>query len=405
MVGLFPALSETFILNQITGLIERGCRVDIFAQEIGDVKKAHPDVTKYKLMDKVHYRNLAPKNYIQRFLNAITLVGANIFKKPLVILKSLNFFKYGRKAASLRLLYEVIPYISKEPYDIIHCHFGPNGLIGVRIREIGAINGKLITTLHGWDVNVVPTIYGNSFYRDFFDKVELCTVSSDFIRDRIKLLGCKEEKIIKLPVGVHAKKISFSPKQIQKNEPVRVLTVARLTEVKGIPYSLKAMAKVFEQFDNVTYTIAGDGPMREALESLAGQLGIKSKVRFLGLLQENKIIELYKQSHIFVLSSVVGHDGAEEGQGLVLLEAQAAGLPVIATKVGGIPESVLDGKSGFLVPQRDIDSLIERLIYLISHPRIWIELGKAGRTHVKENYDIDILNNRLVEIYERLLND
>jgi colanic acid/amylovoran biosynthesis glycosyltransferase len=92
-----------------------------------------------------------------------------------------------------------------------------------------------------------------------------------------------------------------------------------------------------------------------------------------------------------------------EGQGVVLLEAQAYGLPVVATHHSAFPETVADDRSGFLVPERDVDALAERIIYLLEHPEIWPKMGRAGRAHVEANYDINKLNDRLVEIYQELL--
>jgi len=146
-----------------------------------------------------------------------------------------------------------------------------------------------------------------------------------------------------------------------------------------------------------------DGPLRGKLKNLTKQLGISGHVRFLGAKTRDQIIKLYSKAHIFMLSSIRNQNGSEEGQGLVLLEAQSVGLPVVATRVGGIPESVVDGKSGFLVPERDVDALAEKLIYLIEHPEIWPEMGRAGRAFVEINYDINKLNDRLVEIYQQLL--
>ena len=94
----------------------------------------------------------------------------------------------------------------------------------------------------------------------------------------------------------------------------------------------------------------------------------------------------------------------KRGQGLVLLEAQAMGLPVISTLHNGIPDSVLDGQSGFFVPEKDINALAERLEYLIEHHELWPEIGRAGRRYVEENFDIHKLNDRLIKIYQQLLN-
>jgi colanic acid/amylovoran biosynthesis glycosyltransferase len=115
--------------------------------------------------------------------------------------------------------------------------------------------------------------------------------------------------------------------------------------------------------------------------------------------------KLFQEADIFVLTSVKATDGDMEGQGLVLQEAQAVGLPVLSTLHNGIPEGVIDGKSGFLVPERDVDALTERLQYLIEHPELWPEMGRCGRKFVEVKYDIKMLNSKLVRIYDALLTD
>ena len=123
----------------------------------------------------------------------------------------------------------------------------------------------------------------------------------------------------------------------------------------------------------------------------------------MGFKTHDELQQLYADAHIFILSSVTSADGDKEGQGLVLQEAQAMGLPVLSTLHNGIPDGVLDGESGFLVPERDVDALAQKLNYLIEHPELWSEMGKAGRAFVEENFNIDKLNDRLVEIFQSLL--
>jgi len=403
IINEFPILSETFILNQITGLIDRGHKVDIYAQHPGNTSKIHPEVLKYRLLERTYYDVSVPHNLFKRLLKAIWLIIANFHKSPFVILRSLNIFKYGRKAASLRQLYEVIPFLGHRRYDIIHAHFGFIGLKAGRMRELGAIQGKIVATFHGYDVNVLPRLHGNSYYEKLFQEVDLYTINSDFMEQRIKSLGADAEKMVKLPVGVNTRKLAFTKRQLGSDGEIIILTVGRLVEVKGIEYSIRAIAQIVPKFPNVLYQIVGEGPLREELRSVAEQLGVSEHVKLLGARTTEQVVNLYNNAHIFILSGVVGRDGAEEGQGLVLLEAQAAELPVIASHVGGIPESVVDGESGFLVPERDVDALAEKLIYLIEHPEIWSEMGRAGRAHVEANYDINKLNDRLVEIYRELL--
>ena len=120
-------------------------------------------------------------------------------------------------------------------------------------------------------------------------------------------------------------------------------------------------------------------------------------VHFLGPQEQMQVVQTLGQSHIFLLPSIA------EALPVVLMEAQAVGLPVIATIVGSTDQVIVDGKSGFLVPSRDESALAERLQYLIEQPGIWPEMGRAGRKFVEEQYDIKKLNNRLVEIFQALL--
>ncbi len=402
IVSAFPTLSETFILNQITGLIDRGHEVDIFAGYNPNEEKTHPAVEKYQLMEHVYYFNM-PVNKIKRVLKGVGLLVMNFRKAPARLLRTLNVFKYGKDALSLRLLYAVIPFLGKEQkYDIIHCHFGPNGSLGVLLYEIGAVKGKIITTFHGYDVNVIKQ---NDPYSHLFRLGHLFTVNTNFTKEKAIELGGPPEKILKLPVGLPLDTFHFKQRVIQPGNDIKILTVARLVEKKGLEYSIRAVAKIVGEHPDwsIRYLIAGSGPLEGKLKSLISELEIGNRVKLLGPCTQNEIKKLYQESHIFILSSVTAENGDREGQALVLQEAQAVGLPVLSTLHNGIPEGILDGKSGFLVPERDVDALAERLEYLIEHPEIWPEMGKAGRKFVEEHYDINKLNNRLVEIYQKLL--
>jgi colanic acid/amylovoran biosynthesis glycosyltransferase len=204
-------------------------------------------------------------------------------------------------------------------------------------------------------------------------------------------------------VGLDIKKFSFVGRKSNLTDGIKVLTVGRLVEKKGLVYSIKAVAKVLKTYPNLQYQIVGDGTLKRQLHALIIRLGIEDKVKLLGWMNQDEVRELYEKAHIFVLPSVTARNGDQEGQGLVLQEAEAMGLPVISTLHNGIPEGVLDGQSGFLVGERDVDALANKLQYLIEHPEIWLEMGLAGRKFVEKHYDIEKLNDRLVEIYLKLL--
>src|SRR5262249_49503792 len=149
------------------------------------------------------------------------------------------------------------------------------------------------------------------------------------------------------------------------SETFRILTVARLFEKKGYEYSVRAVAKVAATVPNLEYLLVGDpnGPAAPRIRELIRELKMEDKIRILGTRTREQLIEMYQQCHIFILASVTAADGDEEGQGLVLQEAQASGLPVVATRHNGFPESLLDGETGFLVPERDADVLANRILF------------------------------------------
>ncbi len=409
LVDQFPSLSETFILNQIIGLIDRGHEVDIYPDKPSKIAQIPSEVTRYRCQERTYYVQW-PNNRFWRLFKATGLLVGNFYKNPGVLLRSLNIFKYnfsknGEQAAILKLFYSSIPFLNQQPYDIIHCHYGRNGIRGALLRDIGVLKGKLITTFHGYDVNSYPNQYGSQIYQPLFQTGDLYTVNTMFTAGKAVALGCPENKIVRLPVGVNLSNYNFQERSLRDGEPVNIITVARLVEKKGIEYSIRAVGKLHSKYARIKYCIVGEGPLRESLERLISELDIGDIVKLLGAKTQQELLELYAQSHIFVLSSVTAANGDQEGQGLVLQEAQATGMPVLSTIHNGIPDGILDGKSGFLVPERDVDALADRLDYLISHPHVWAKMGRVGRSHVEANYDIEKLNDRLVEIYQMLLSE
>ncbi|MBW4557402.1 MAG: glycosyltransferase [Trichormus sp. ATA11-4-KO1] len=403
IAGQFPVISETFILNQITGLIARGHEVHIYASKPEDTSKVHPNVEKYQLLRQTHYTPTIPENYLWRFLLGMMLLLVNFPKAPLVLLRSLNFFKYRKRAVSLRLLYEVIPFLKSQPYDIIHCQFGLFGLHGMVYRDIGAIKGKLITSFRGFDISKYLQEKGEDVYNPLFVKGDFFLTNCEFFRQRAIKIGCDENKIVVHGSGIDCSQFPFKPRQLSSDGKIRIATTGRLVEKKGIEYGIRAIAKVAKIHANIEYNIIGDGILKELLQQLIEDLDIADKVKLLGWKNQPEIIEILNQTHIFIASSVTAADGNQDAPVNTLKEAMAMGLPVIGTRHGGIPELIQDGISGFLVAERDADAIAEKLSYFIEHPEIWAQMGKSGRAYVEKHYDMNTLNDELVTIYQQVL--
>ncbi|AOX00994.1 colanic acid biosynthesis glycosyltransferase WcaL [Moorena producens PAL-8-15-08-1] len=404
-VGHFPILSETFILNQIAGLIERGHQVDIYALQgdTADKSKVHPIVEKYKLIQKTYYAPTIPKNPIVRWLKCFYLLLANLDKKSWKLLPFFNIFKYGKDGISSRLIYQAVPLLPSKSYDIIHCQFGTFGLSGLFFRKIGLIQGKLVTIFRGHDISRAIQEYGDHVYDQLLSTGDFFLANCEFFRGRVLKLGCPEQKIVVHGSGIDCRKFAFTPRKLPADGKVRIVTTGRLVEKKGIEYCIKAVAKLSNTNQNIEFSIVGDGPLRQQFEQLIKELKIYNLVKLLGWKQQQELVKILDNSQIFLAPSVTAADGNQDAPVNTLKEAMAMGLPVISTFHGGIPELVEDGVSGFLVPERDADAIADKLSYLIEHPEIWPEMGKAGRARVEEKYDMEKLNDELVFIYQELL--
>ncbi|MEO1761671.1 MAG: glycosyltransferase [Cyanobacteria bacterium J06629_18] len=409
IVDRFPLLSETFVINQITGLIERGHEVHIYGRKTND-NKLHPDVEKYKLIERTHYLHEIPKNYLGRLFNVLYLFAKNFSQAPLVLLRSLNIFKYGKRAACLRLFYSTLPFIDAPKYDIIHCQFGrqaickfgPYSYEGLVLREIGAVEGKLLTTFRGYDISWYLHQYGENVYDGLFEKGDFFYTNCEFFRQRVIQLGCDEQKIVVHGSGINCSRFTFKARYPDASGLIRIATTGRLVEKKGIEYAIRAIAEVAKVYPNVEFNIIGDGELKERFLQIIQELEITDKVNLKGWRNQKEIISILDETHIFIAPSVTASDGNQDAPVNTLKEAMAMGLPVIGTLHGGIPELVEDGISGFLVPERDEKAIAQKLIYLIEHPEIWEKMGLSGRKKVETHYDTDKLNSELVEMYQQI---
>jgi colanic acid/amylovoran biosynthesis glycosyltransferase len=400
ILGDFPKLSETFILNQITGLIDRGQDVDIYSSKRGDFSVVHEEVKSYGLLKRVHYTPELPNCKLVRLLKA-AYIGSRAFTSNCKgILRSLNVFKYHREAASLRLLYFISPWGGRD-YDIIQCHFGPTGFDGLRVRELVCRNSRIVVSFHGYDMSSYLRSAPAGTYRRMLESIDCALPVSDYWRDKLISLGCSRDKIVVHRMGVDCQKLTFVPRSLSQGLPIRMLTVARLVEKKGLQYAIRAVAQLKDQ--NIEYFIIGDGPLRDECTGLIKQLGAERTIHLLGSKTQEQVQQLLSTSHLYLSPSVTASDGDQEGIPVSLMEAMASGLPVVSTFHSGIPELVKHETTGYLVPERDVQTLAYRLEYLIRHPEIWPDMGRAGRNHVELHYNVHKLNDRLVDIYNLLL--
>ncbi len=399
LVNEFPCISETFILDQITGLLELGHKVHIFAYgKANNIQKQHAVISKYGLLNKAEYFAPIPEDRLTRLWKFSRIFLRQILRHPIWLLRCLNFRKYG-VYESLNHLFLFEPLMD-ETYDVIHCQYGPIGKSWVYLKEI--MDVKIFTSFRGYDLTKFvhenhPSVYGELFKRgDVF--LPVCNHFSE----RLQEFGCPKERLHVLHSGVDVSKYQYKERTFDFQREIKLLSVGRLVEKKGIQYAIYAIEKLVKKYPNVHYTIVGTGKIEHELKQLTQSLRLEDNIHFIKNLVDEEMKEIYYQSQIFILPCVQAQDHDQEGIPNVLKEAMATGLPVISTRHSGIPELIEDGKSGFLVPERDIKGLVSKCEYLISHPQRCAEMGRAGRRFVEENFDILKLNQRLVELYQSL---
>jgi colanic acid/amylovoran biosynthesis glycosyltransferase len=336
-------------------------------------------------------------------MKGFAYIIVNFHKNRIAILNSLNPLIFGKEALSLRILYQVIPFIGRGSYDIIHCHFGYLAVLGVNLKASRAFNGPVVTTFRGHDISKYVQDHGAHVYDTIFERGDLFLCVSEEIKETLIKLGLNTHKIIIHRSGVDISKSNFRTHNSRIGDKLEILTIARLVEKKGVEYGIRAVAKVLKKYQNIKYRIAGDGSLRTFLQKLIDELNICCNVQLIGWQSQDQIVKLLQESSLLLAPSVTSQTGDREGIPGVIMEAMAWGLPVISTNHSGIPEVIKDGENGLLVPERDIDALAEKLEYLIEHPERCDEISRSGRRFVEKYYDIDKLNDRLVEIYQGLL--
>lgn len=398
LVNSFPSISEKFILNHIAAEIISGADITVFAAHKGGEHIHHSLYDKFNMERKTVFLNI-PRSVIKRLLLSPLLFFRLFLKNPFAAIEALRVHKYQIAAKNCKSLYFGL-WFSGKHYNTLHCHFGMNGLIGAYLKRCGFCD-VVVTTFHGADINFYPKKYGRNIYRAVYQESDSITANTRFTKDKIIANGCPSEKIEVIPVGLFADDFIIGG---GGGIPNSVLTVGRLEEKKGHKYSLEAIKMASETVNSIQYYIIGEGTLRDELVKYAEELGIIDRCHFLGICAEDEVKEYYQKCSIFLLSSVTAANGDMEGQGLVLQEAQASGLPVVSTMHNGIPEGVLADKSGFLVPEKDSEALAEKIIILLQNEQLRKEMGEAGRKFVEEKYDMAIIVKRLNELYSSFIN-
>jgi colanic acid/amylovoran biosynthesis glycosyltransferase len=287
---------------------------------------------------------------------------------------------------------------------LVYAHFAPDGYAAMQLAE--RLGVPLVTALHGYDVTmsdqaIAATRLGREYLHGrsgLQKKGALFLSCSAYVRRRGLEKGYPADRTIVHPIGVDVER--FQPPAPGRREKM-VLFVGRLVEKKGCASLLEAMAQVQQRSPSVELMVIGGGPLRAEYEARAAGLGLRC--RFLGTQPPSMVREWMARATVFCVPSVVAASGDAEGFGMVFIEAQAMGLPVVSTLSGGIPEAVKHGETGLLVSERNPAALATALEMLLENDELWQRYSVAGRTRVVAQFNLQRQTERLENVFGQLL--
>lgn len=405
-VDEFPVLSQTFVLNQIRGLIEADLDVTVLARIAGnDDAKQHPDFAFCQSRAKIQYLNPEPRTKLPKLLHRIGttlqgLVRPATYRKTL---SSLNARRFGH--LSTRLILPPLAAKSNKhlKFDVILCHFGTGGVLMNCLRELQLIEGKIATIFHGRDVSSEQELmrYARHYSR-LFTATELLLPITELWKTRLNELGCPADKLRVHRMGVSLDTFDFSEKPEETGKPFKLFSAARFTEKKGLKYALKAVAQVSRSVDLV-YSIAGYGEQEQELKELVKRLQIEDRVNFIGPINQTEVLAQMIESHAYLLPSVTAANGDMEGLPVSIMEAMAVGTPVISTFHSGIPELITHQENGLLSEERNVEQLTENIKLCADSPGLRHKLALRARAKIESEYSIARLNAQLVKLLKGLM--
>ncbi len=398
----FPGFCETFLLNQIITSINCGFQTKILVED-NETFKSNPHknlIKKWNIEKKIVIEDYGiPKNKINRFLKAISLILFNLR----LIFKLYKFLK-SQKFIQLVDIYKFYFLIKLNKYDLIHVQYGTNVKPLEMLKKIGCLRSKIIVSFHGHDLHfpINGRIFEKDYYIDIFKSADILIPTTEYLQFLLIQLGAPKAKIIKIPVSVDTS--LFYPNSIRKNtKKLRLITVGRMDELKGQRYGIKAARKLRDKNYDFEYTLVGTGASVENLKSMVIEFKLEKQVKFVGEKSQIEVRDLLQTHDIFLMTSITGPLNSKEGQGLVTAEAQACGLPVIAFDSGGVKYTFENGETGFLVPERDVNEMANKIEELIQNDQLREQMSKAAVEYIDLNFSQKKINEIWCQVYNSLI--
>lgn len=402
-VNAFPIMSEAFIATAAADLIEAGHAVDIFGlgtdRPTGMASKA---ASRHGLLNRARNAE-TPKTMPERW-SGLARASHDIVKHHGVLaLPVFHPGEYRRSLIDLEAFYQARVLPRECNYDILHCHFGTLAEFVLKHRQAGRLSGKVVVHLRGYDISETVFRVGPHVFDRVWAEADRVIANCDHFRDRAIALGCPRNKIDVVGSGIDLANFPYRPPLPLDDGPIRLFLAGRLIERKGVHITLRAIAKLREAGLNLKLDVVGDGEERTALRALATELDLNDTVTFHGALGHCEIRTFLDRSHISLSPSMTSKYGGVDAPVNTIKEAMAVGVPVVATRHGGIPELVVEGETGTLAPENDVDGLADAIARMIDLAPRWPELTDAGRHAVEARYDLRLITPLTLASYRRAI--
>jgi glycosyltransferase involved in cell wall biosynthesis len=394
VMSRFPKPTETFVLQEILEIEARGVEVEIFPLLRGPMRVVHPEAR--RLVERAQYQPFLSWSILFANLRLATRSPLAYFGVLWTVLRatsgSLNFFvgALGIFPKSVRFASEM----ERLGVTHIHAHFANHPAAAAFI--ISRLTGIPYSfTAHGSDLHV-----DRHMLREKIDAAAFAVTVSDYNKE-LMVDECGEDvrrKIQVIHCGVDP--ALFAPAEEKPPQrPFRILCVASFEEVKGHVYLVEACRLLERRGVDFECRLVGEGPQREKIAARVRQAGLSSRVRFEGVRTRDGVRQLLSEAHAVVLASVPTRNGKREGIPVALMEAMASGVPVVASRLSGIPELVETGREGILVAPRDSAALAQALESLSDDPELRRQMAAAGRAKVLREFDLAANAGRLLAAF------
>jgi colanic acid/amylovoran biosynthesis glycosyltransferase len=389
----FPNLSQTFVTDHVIGLLQRGHEVTVCAQPPSPGAPVDRRVVELGLADRVHHWSGARE---------ALAVGSGWWAAPSVGWRMLAHRPRETILSGPARMVGALRARALPRFDVILCHFGNQGLLAHWLRELGVLSGRLAVVFHGFDMSAYLDRHPPDVYAPLFRDGDLMLPISERWKRKLIDLGCPPHKIEVLHMGIDVGRFDWAPRARFPGDRLELLSVGRCVDKKGFDIGLEAVARVEARLPDFRYRIVGDGPNRSALERQSVQLGLQSRVEFLGARPPHEVLAFMQQAHVLVAPSATAPSGDMEGIPVVLMEAMAQGLLVLSTFHSGIPELV---PKELLVPERDPGALATRLVDLCAmledeRAAAW---SRRLRARVESEFASEPLHDRLATLLQQVV--